>query len=315
MVTPIRFFTIVLNGMPFLRYHLPMLQKLTIPWEWHIAEGMADLRHDTAWSVRKLWTWRKPLRLQSAGWIPQHLHDGGLSIDGTRQYLDEIAASDRRVKVFRAPHGTFWDGKREMVRAACADLKSETLLWQIDSDELWTAEQIETTHEMFAATPKKMTARYWCHYYVGPELETLDRNCFGNGRDGWIRTWRARPGDVWLKHEPPLLVRDGVPLCRDSFLQAETEGKGLVFEHYAYVTEEQLAFKEAYYGLPDAVLYWRRLQQATPPLRLERYLPWVRHRTRVGRRPAGGLASYDPGTGQWSFPAAGVSARAIAQVA
>ncbi len=47
MATPIRFFTIVLNGMPFLRYHLPMLQKLTIPWEWHIAEGIgrAAARH------------------------------------------------------------------------------------------------------------------------------------------------------------------------------------------------------------------------------------------------------------------------------
>ena len=94
MATPIRFFTIVLNGMPFLRYHLSMMQKLTIPWEWHIAEGLAELRHDTAWSVRKRWTWRKPFRLQTTGWLPHEFHEGGRSIDGTSEYLDEIAALD-----------------------------------------------------------------------------------------------------------------------------------------------------------------------------------------------------------------------------
>ncbi len=302
MVTPIRFFTIVLNGLPFLRYHLPMMQKLTIPWEWHIAEGLAELRHDTAWSVRKRWTWRKPFRLQSTGWIPHHLHDGGRSIDGTSQYLDEIAKADSRVKICALPRASFGTANAEMVRAACADLKTETLLWQIDSDELWTVDQIETTHDMFAATPSKTAARYWCHYYVGPELEILDRNCYGNGPDGWIRTWRTRPGDLWEKHEPPLLVRDGVPLCSQSFLQDETEAKGLVFEHYAYVTEAQAAFKEAYYGYTGALRHWRELQRATPPLQLGAFIsPWVHHPARVGRRPPGGLANYDPRTRQWSL--------------
>jgi hypothetical protein len=155
MTTPLRFFTIVLNGMPFLRYHLPMLQQLTVPWEWHIAEGLAELRHDTAWSVRKRWSWRKPFRLQTTGWIPHHLHDGGRSIDGTSEYLDEITALDPRVKVFRTPRGKFWDGKREMVRAACADINTETILWQVDSDELWTVNQIQKTYDMFAQTPDK----------------------------------------------------------------------------------------------------------------------------------------------------------------
>ena len=315
MATPIRFFTIVLNGMPFLRYHLPMLQQLKIPWEWHIAEGLAQLRHDTAWSLRKRLSWRIPFRLQTSGWIPDDLHQGGRSIDGTSQYLDEIAGLDSRVKLWRTPPGTCWDGKREMVRAACAGLNTETLLWQIDSDELWTVDQIHTAHEMFAAAPAKMAARYWCHYYVGPELEILERNCYGNGRDGWIRTWRARPGDVWQAHEPPLLVRGEVPLCSNSFLQAETEAQGLVFEHYAYVTEQQVGFKEAYYGYTNALRHWRQLQQAVPPVQLERYLPWVHHPARVGRRPAGGLASYDAKTGKWSFPNLDASGRLAQLVA
>jgi hypothetical protein len=299
MATPIRFFTIVLNGMPFLRHHLPILQQLTVPWEWHIAEGLAELKHDTAWSVRRRWSIRKPFRLQSCGWLPHQFHTEGRSIDGTTEYLDEIAQADSRVKVFRTPLGTYWDGKREMVRATYAGINTETLLWQVDSDELWTVDQIHKVHAMFAASPDKMAARYWCHYYVGPELEILDRNCYGNGPDGWIRTWRTRPGDVWEAHEPPLLVRDGVPLCSRSFLQDETERQGLVFEHYAYVTEQQVAFKEAYYGYSSALRHWRKLQTAKPPMQLHRYLPWVHHPARVGRRAAGGLASYDPIARQW----------------
>jgi hypothetical protein len=315
MAMPIRFFTIVLNGMPFLRYHLPMLQKLTVPWEWHIAEGLAELRHDTAWSLRKRWSIRKPFRLQTCGWIPQHLHDGGLSVDGTREYLDEIAALDSRVKVLRKPPGTFWDGKREMVRAACGGLKTESLLWQVDSDELWTANQIHTAHEMFEREPTKTAARYWCHYYVGPELEILDRYCYGNGAGDWLRTWRARPGDVWEAHEPPQLQRDGVLLCDNAFSQAETEAKGLVFEHYAYVTEQQLDFKEAYYGYSNALRRWQKMQKATMPVSLRRYFHWARGTARVGRRPAGGLASYDPATEQWSFPESSGASRLAEQAA
>src|ERR1700733_14549683 len=111
MGLPIRFFTIVLNGMPFLRHHLPVFQKLSVDWEWHIAEGLADLRHDTAWSLRKRWSIRKPFRLQSSGWLPGQMHAGGRSVDGTREYLDEIVALDSRVKVWRKPAGTLWDGK------------------------------------------------------------------------------------------------------------------------------------------------------------------------------------------------------------
>ena len=315
MPLPIRFFTIVLNGMPFVRHHLPVFQQLSVPWEWHIAEGLADLRHDTAWSLRKRWSIRKPFRLQSRGWLPHEMHAGGRSIDGTSQYLDEIAALDARVKVFRKPVGSFWDGKREMVQTACANLAGETLLWQVDSDELWTAEQIHAVQAMFAQSPEKTAARYWCHYFVGPELEIVDRGGYGNGPEEWLRTWRARPGDVWQAHEPPLLVRQGVPLCRSAFTQAETEARGLVFEHYAYVTEQQVAFKEAYYGYPHALRHWNELQLAQPPIQLERYLPWVRQPVRVGYRPAARLAHYDPAARKWSLAAASAGGRAAASAA
>jgi len=48
---PIHFFTIVLNGEPFIRHHIDEFAKLPFSWHWHIIEGVAELKHDTAWSV------------------------------------------------------------------------------------------------------------------------------------------------------------------------------------------------------------------------------------------------------------------------
>src|SRR3954449_12884090 len=48
---PVHFFTIVLNGEPFIRYHLDVFRRLPFRWHWHVIEGVASLVHDTAWSV------------------------------------------------------------------------------------------------------------------------------------------------------------------------------------------------------------------------------------------------------------------------
>lgn len=49
---PVHFFTIVLNGEPFIRYHLEMMRQLPFRWHWHIVEGVAELTRDTAWVLR-----------------------------------------------------------------------------------------------------------------------------------------------------------------------------------------------------------------------------------------------------------------------
>ena len=49
---PIHFFTIVLNGQPFIRYHIEVFKQLPFPWHWHIVEGVAELTHDTAWECK-----------------------------------------------------------------------------------------------------------------------------------------------------------------------------------------------------------------------------------------------------------------------
>ena len=94
----------------------------------------------------------------------------------------------------------------------------------------------------------------------------------------------------WLAHEPPILgepTADGRwrPVqAVDPLLHDATEAAGLVFQHYAYATEEQVRFKQDYYGYKGAVDAWRRLQAVkTFPVYLRDYFPWVRDDTQVDR--------------------------------
>jgi glycosyltransferase involved in cell wall biosynthesis len=271
---PIHFFTIVLNGDPFIRYHIEMFRTLQIPWHWHIVEGVAELKHDTGWA------------LENGGKIPSSLHKNGLSIDGTSEYLDKLAAQyPENITIYRKPSGQFWDGKREMVNAPLSSIKTEALLIQLDNDELWTKKQIETLHKMFLENPSKTAALFWCWYFVGPELIVSSRNCYAqNPNYEWQRAWRYTPGSSWVAHEPPILQNNrGQDLARlNPFNHFETEKQGLVFQHFSYVTKEQLLFKEQYYGYKDALKKWELLQSnKSYPALLRDYFPWVKDSTIV----------------------------------
>jgi len=115
---PIHFLTLVLDGMPFLRWHIDQLQKLPIPWQWHVVEGLADLKHDTAWSLR------------TGGRLPRGKRRSSLSRDGTTEYLDTLQRKfPGQVKIYRKPNGQLWQGKVEMVRSPLTAIREECLLW------------------------------------------------------------------------------------------------------------------------------------------------------------------------------------------
>lgn len=273
---PIHFFTIVLNGQPFIEYHINVLQQLPFKWHWHIIEGVAELKHDTAWS------------LAAGGEILDNIHNQGHSIDGTTKYLDNLQQKyPENITIYRQPKGQFWDGKREMVNAPLSNIKEDCLLWQIDVDELWTTEQIIQTKELFNQHPEKTSAYFWCWYFVGEKLVISSRHCYTqNPNQEWLRVWRFQPGDSWEAHEPPRLVRsqsDGQiqDVAKiNPFLHQETEKYGLLFQHFAYVTPEQLDFKESYYGYQNALQEWKNLQEETEfPVFLRDHLSWVSDET------------------------------------
>ena len=302
---PVHFFTIVLNGEPFIEYHLDVFRTLPFRWHWHIVEGVAELKHDTAWSV------------SAGGRISDEFHRQGRSNDGTSEYLDRIAREyPGQVTVYRKPPGVFWDGKREMVSAPLRNIQEECLLWQVDADELWTAAQITTMRKAFLDDPQRTAAFFWCHYFVGPNAIISTRDTYANNSAyEWLRVWRYQPGDRWLAHEPPRLARrrwywfksDDVGAV-SPIRHAETERLGAVFQHFAYVAEPQLRFKEVYYGYTGAVRSWQALQKAVRssagPLMLRDFLPWVKDEAQVdlaARRNVSPIAVYDPATSTWRF--------------
>ena len=297
---PIHFFTIVLNGEPFIRYHIGMFRQLRVEWHWHIIEGVASLVHDTAWSKA------------AGGHIAPEVHFRGRSNDGTSKYLDTLADQyPDHVTLYRKPLDTFWDGKREMVNAPLEHLPKDCLLWQVDADELWTVTAIEQVRALFLADPERTAAFYWCDYFVGERLVISTRYGYAQNPDQeWLRTWRFRPGARWVRHEPPKLVlRDGAGAEQDlarvkPFLHAEMERHGVTFQHFAYVTEAQVRFKETYYGYRGALESWQVLQRFDGvSVRLGDYFSWVRDETMVERVEARGmvpLAQRDA-NGIWTF--------------
>lgn len=283
---PIHFFTIVLNGEPFIRYHIDVFKQLPFKWHWHIVEGVADLKHDTSWSFFL------------GGSVTDEIHNQGCSKDGTSEYLDELAQQyPENVTIYRKPAGEFWDGKREMVNAPLESIQEECLLWQLDVDELWTVEQICTGRHLFIAHPGKTAAFYWCWYFVGEDLVISTRNCYTqNPQQEWLRTWRFKPGYFWAAHEPPVLVEtlpDGQLrniAAVDPLTHAETEEKGLIFQHFAYIMPEQLQFKEQYYGYNNALQQWQTLKQEKRfPVLLREYFGWVGDDTLVDRAESQGI--------------------------
>ncbi len=273
---PIHFFTIVLNGEPFIRYHETMLAALPFHWHWHVVEGVAALRHDTAWSAA------------GGGRVSDDIHRDGRSNDGTSEYLDDLARRfPGQVTIYRKPPGEFWDGKKEMVNAPLPNIREACLLWQMDADELWTVDQVAQMRRLFIDEPARGAAYYWCWYFVGPDQVISTRyNYAQNPGQEWLRTWRFQPGDQWAAHEPPTLVRPGLKDAEPAniadllpFTHDETEAHGAVFQHFAYVTAAQLGFKETYYGYAGATARWRDLLARKGPGFLADYFPWVTDRT------------------------------------
>ncbi|ANI98746.1 hypothetical protein A8O14_00700 [Polynucleobacter wuianus] len=284
----IHFFTIVLNGMPFIEKHIERFSKISPAWHWHIIEGVADLKNDTSWSIA------------NGGEIDSSFHKDGLSIDGTSEYINSLKEKyPTQISIYRKLKGEFWNGKKEMVNAPLPFIIEESLLWQIDVDEFWSTTQMNNAYQLFINNPNKFSAFYWCEYFVGRDIVISTRGGYANNPAfEWERTWRFLPHFRWASHEPPTLVEKTfsgeikVVRNRGIFSHQETEANGLVFRHLAYVDENQLRFKEKYYGYKDAISDWGRLQANKAfPTKLSSYFNWVNDDTLADKTSNLGIMS------------------------
>ncbi len=247
-------FTIVLDGMPFIKWQYECFKNLKCDWTWIVIEGSASNGGSTCWCR------------------PQ---EARFSNDGTFAFLDEI--KDERVLVL---HGA-WSSKDKMVNDACKiaseEINEPCVLMQIDVDEIHKPESIEKVVELFTHNTQLGMIRFPCRYFVGPKIVCAGQNCWSNWDKEYDRAWRFERGMKFVSHEPPKLDRMAAP-------EVLHRPEDLRFDHLAYVTESQVAYKEKFYGYEGLLNQWRALQRNTYwPARLSRffthvsgYLPTVR---------------------------------------
>jgi len=245
-VLPLHIVTLALNAHPLLLIQLSNLNRCPVPWTWHIVHGTAANTGSTAWCRR----------------IPSQL-----STDGTTELL-RTWRGHPRIRIYERPvwHG----GKDEMFNYALGHIHEPCVLLQADADEIWAPMQLA---RLTVLGERYGSARFFCQYYVGPNIVITSEHSYGNRPGEWMRMWRFTPGQTFKSHEPPVLIGATEPCASRDW----TRARGLVFQHWAWVFEWQVAFKERLYGYRDALRHWKRLQanRDWPVRDLRSYLPWV----------------------------------------
>lgn len=212
-------FTILLNGLHHLKhndYYETMVKNFDL---WVIVEGVSQPGGSTSWCKE----------------LNSGFHNEFLSNDGTTEFLD---SNPRRNVVVIRPNKRPWKSKDEQVNAAIHRIKEtydSCLLWQIDIDEQWSLENLESAEKTLLENNGK-TGCFTCNYFVGPQQQVYGEwgECIA---EPYRRLWNWT-GEFFKTHEPPQL--DG------------KNGPGLLlpqrFNHFSYYFPEDVKFKEKYYG-------------------------------------------------------------------
>ena len=241
-------FTLVLNGMPFIKRQAQIIPKHFD--KWYIIEGATKPHHDTSWCTD----------IDS-----RFFNTDNLSVDGTTEFLDGIASD--KISVIRKHD--FWDGKREMCNSFMAEA-SDCILMEFDVDEIWQDNVLSDVLNYAEVNDNFDCMVFRCNYFVGPRTKIITKNGYADDWIMWRRLWKVRQHTHWIAHEPPILNGTERYLDKDF-----TENRGWVFDHFAYAIREQLEFKQNFYRYEGAVDGWSRLQAAPKPCRLGDYLKWV----------------------------------------
>lgn len=217
-------FTIVLNGLDMLKRQVEegILKNFDY---WIIIEGAANNNGSTAWCNE----------------FPSDFHNNGLSVDGTHEYLIELAGQHDKVKVVYK--NGFWNSKDEQVNQIFNVMKEveSCFLWEIDSDEFWNIENIRLTEHQIT-TNKAKAASFLCDYFVGngEGHQLIVKGGWGEGNSlRYNRVWHYEKGDRFITHEPPILTGQ---------TNANTLQLPYRFSHYAYTQIYSVLFKDAWYG-------------------------------------------------------------------
>lgn len=161
-----------------------------------------------------------------------------------------------------------------MVRTALVGVDCGVVMEQ-DADEFWTPEQMTAVYDLLKDRTPGTTAQFHCNYYIGKKV-VVSRRGLGSYPYEWFRAWKWGEGIEFTSHEPPLLNHQPIRIPR-----GVTEEMGLVFDHFAYCTKENVTFKQDFYGYAGLLESWEELQKTHGPVRLNRFFNHIQDRSVV----------------------------------
>jgi len=241
----IAFFTIVLNGEPWLEINIRHIYPYAT--QIFIVEGatQADGR-------KHYWD----------GDATGYCTTDGHSIDDTRTILRRLVDEyDPEGKIHVITYDGPWNGKTEMCNSFL-HLVDANYLWQLDVDEFYHAADIERIIAYLEDHPDVTSVMFYAKYFFG-SLRSIIAGQFGNGSLEWLRIFKFHKDFVWLRHEPPRYgdpttgktVETITPLSKE-----ETKAMGVYMYHYSYVLEDAIRFKEQFFYNPGLFSCLKRIR-------------------------------------------------------
>jgi len=219
--------TIIYEGVHHLK-HLNFAEKMA---------GMFD-----AWIVVEGYS--KPM---GSTWRCKDLNVPCNSQDGTIEFMQSFARVHNNVYFYSC--NDFYKGKDDQVNVAIDILKkltSDCFLWEVDADEHWTLQDIETA-EAIAAKSKNIGFSFGFNHYLSDGL--IAKGHWGSGYLNRLWKWS---GQYFRSHEPALLQGQRIVEPIDA----------VKFEHYSYYFEKDVLFKSQYYAGHEQVhKNWLRLPE------------------------------------------------------
>lgn len=234
-------FTIVYNGLHHLK-HMDFYKFMTKHFDyWAVVDGLSGNSGSTSWCNK----------MDS---LPPS------STDGTNEFMTEWAKDHPNVLYYRADSPFI--SKDGQVNKAVQMLRNKVKqgwLWQVDADEKWTIEAIEEAEKQLFWSPMK-EASFQFNHYVGKDLIAV-----GDWGSGWVTRLFKWRGQRFISHEP----------ARIDPHRRILKIKDVKFDHYSYLFEEDVLFKEKYYrGYNGMYDKWLTLQSCdTFPQPLSSLMP------------------------------------------
>ena len=220
---------IVLNGEPFLRYNLQALYPFAH--QIIVVEGAAPGATAIASS-------------------------DGHSNDNTLQVLGEFKNHhdpQNKVIIVRAedeghPNG-FWVGEKDEQSRAFAKRATGNYLWQIDVDEFYKSEDMQTVIDLLEYDPQISAVSFKMLTFWGGFDYLCDGWYLRRGANIYHRLFKWAPGYQYSTHRPPtVLDQNGENLRTKKWISGNIlEKKGIYLYHYSLVFPKQVKDKCTYY--------------------------------------------------------------------